>query len=169
MLARQYADAMIADGQLEPAAQYLREQVQQYREEPKLYDLLAKTYAAQGKIALQHMALAESYVLSGALPAAVDQLGLARKARDVSFYDQSVIDARERELQQRQKDEKKDKKDRGDGYADGPGGSRFKVEAGSSVDPTAQPKRRTLDESFDPTGSFNHRLPGQPVDPWRGQ
>jgi predicted Zn-dependent protease len=81
MLARQYADAMIASGKLDQAAAFLRDQVQQYREEPKLYDQLAKTYAAQGKIALQHMALAESYVLSGATPAAVDQLNLARKAR----------------------------------------------------------------------------------------
>ena len=112
MLARQYADALIADGKLDKAAQFLRDQVQQYREEPKLYDQLAKTYAAQGKIALQHMALAESYVLTGALPAAVDQLNLARKAKDVSFYDQAVIDARERELNERQKDEKKEKKDK---------------------------------------------------------
>ena len=110
-IARQYADAMIAAGQLEPAAIYLRDQVQQYREDPKLYDLLAKTYAAQGKLALQHMALAESYVIGGALPAAVDQLNFARKAKDVSFYDQAVIDARERELQARQKEEKKEKKD----------------------------------------------------------
>jgi predicted Zn-dependent protease len=108
-IARQYADALIAAGKLDEAARYLRDQVQQYREEPKLYDQLAKTYATQGKIALQHMALAESYVLSGALPAAVAQLNLARKARDVSFYDQSVIDARERELEKRQKQEKEDK------------------------------------------------------------
>jgi predicted Zn-dependent protease len=170
MLARQYADALIADGQLDAAAQYLRDQVQQYREEPKLYNQLAKTYAAEGKIALQHMALAESYVLTGALPAAVDQLHLARKAKDVSFYDQSVIDARERELQQRQKDEKKDKKDRGeDGFAEGPGGARFKIESSSTADPTAQPARRSLDKTFDPTGAFNHRLPGEQADPWRGQ
>jgi hypothetical protein len=175
MLARQYADAMIADGQLQAAAQYLRDQVQQYREEPKLYDQLAKAYAAEGKIALQHMALAESYVLAGALPAAVDQLHLARKAKDVSFYDQSVIDARERELQQRQKDEKKEKKDRGDDLTDGPGGARFKIEAGPSADPQgpmsplSQPTRRQLDQSFDPTGTLNHRLPGQALDPWRGQ
>ena len=110
-IARQYAEAMIAAGKLDDAAAYLRDQVQQYREEPTLYDQLAKTYAAQGKLALQHMALAESYVLSGALPAAVDQLNFARKAKDVSFYDQAVIDARERELQARQKDEKKEKKD----------------------------------------------------------
>jgi predicted Zn-dependent protease len=109
-IARQYADAMIAAGKFDEATRFLREQVQQYREEPKLYDKLAKAYSAQGKIALQHMALAESYALSGALPAAVDQLNLARKAKDVSFYDQAVIDARERELQQRQKDEKEDAK-----------------------------------------------------------
>ncbi|MFK3740375.1 M48 family metalloprotease [Massilia sp. TN1-12] len=111
MAARQYADALIAAGKLDQAGAFLRDQVQQYREEPKLYDKLAKTYAAQGKIALQHMALAESYVLTGAVPAAVDQLDLARKAKDVSFYDQSVIDARERELKEKQKQDKKDKKD----------------------------------------------------------
>jgi predicted Zn-dependent protease len=109
-LARQYVEAMIASGKYEDAARFLREQIQQYREEPKLYDQLAKTYAKQGKIALQHLALAESYALTGALPAAVDQLDLARKAKDVSFYDQAVIDAREREIKARQKDEKEDKK-----------------------------------------------------------
>ncbi|WP_426190028.1 M48 family metalloprotease [Massilia sp. DWR3-1-1] len=111
-IARQYADALIANGQAEQAASYLREQVRQYREEPKLYDLLAKAYAAQGKLTLQHIALAESYVLAGAVPAAVDQLGIARKAPDASFYDLALIDARERELQTRQRDDKKEKKER---------------------------------------------------------
>ena len=97
-IARQYADAMIAGGQLDAATAYLREQVRQYREEAKLYDQLAKAYAAQGKFSLQHIALAESYVLAGAVPAAVDQLGIARKAPDASFYDLALIDAREREL-----------------------------------------------------------------------
>jgi beta-barrel assembly-enhancing protease len=111
-IARQYADAMIGAGKYDDAAHFLRDQLQQYREEPKLYDQLAKTYAKQGKLALQHMALAESYALAGAVPAAVDQLDIARKAKDVSFYDQAVIDARERELKQRQKDEKEEKKNR---------------------------------------------------------
>ena len=111
-ITRQYADAMIANGKLDEAARFLRDQVQQYREEPKLYDLLARAYAAQGKIALQHMALAESYVLSGAVPAAVDQLTIARKSSDASFYDMAVIDARERELLARQRDEKKEKKEK---------------------------------------------------------
>jgi predicted Zn-dependent protease len=109
-ISHQYADALYAAGKYDEAARFLRDQVQQYREEPKLYDRLAKTYSAQGKIALQHMALAESYALSGALPAAVDQLDIARKSSDVSFYDQAEIDAREREIKQRQKDQKEDEK-----------------------------------------------------------
>lgn len=168
-LSRQYAEAMIADGKLDQAAAYLREQVRQYREEPKLYDQLAKTYSAQGKIALQHMALAESYVLSGALPSAVDQLNLARKSKDVSFYDQSVIDARERELQQRQKDEKKEKKERGEGFADG---SHFKVETTTKTDASdstgTSATRRTPGSSFDQNDPFG-RLPGRTSDPWRRQ
>jgi predicted Zn-dependent protease len=107
-IARQYADAMIASGKLDDAAHFLRDQVQLYREEPKLYDLLAKTYSAQGKIALQHIALAESYALSGGMLAALDQLAIARKSSDASFYDMAVIDARERELQARRRDELKD-------------------------------------------------------------
>ncbi|MES2263879.1 MAG: M48 family metalloprotease [Pseudomonadota bacterium] len=108
-IAHQYAEAMIASGQLEPAARFLREQVQLYREEPELHDLLAKAYAKQGKMALQHMALAESYTLQGGTLAALDQLTLARKSVDASFYDQAQIDARERELKARRKEAMGDK------------------------------------------------------------
>jgi predicted Zn-dependent protease len=111
-ITRQYAKSMLAAGQLEQAALFLREEVRLYREEPKLYELLAETYARQGKQTLQHLALAESYVLSGAVPAAVDQLGIARKAPDASFYDLAMIDARERELQTRQREEKQEKKEK---------------------------------------------------------
>ena len=55
------------------------------------------------------MALAESYMLQGGMLAAIDQLGLARKAPDASFYDQSQIDAREREFKQRRKEAMGDK------------------------------------------------------------
>ncbi|HJV72661.1 MAG TPA: M48 family metalloprotease [Noviherbaspirillum sp.] len=100
-IAGQYVDALIATERYDDAVNYLRDQVQLYRQEPKLQDQLAKAYAAQGKQALQHMALAESYALSGSLPAAIDQLNIARRAPDASFYDQAVIDARERELKAR--------------------------------------------------------------------
>ncbi|MBJ7313374.1 M48 family metalloprotease [Rugamonas sp. CCM 8940] len=108
-IAHQYGEALIAAGKLEQAALYLREQAQMYKEEPEVFDLLAEAYAAQGKQALQHIALAESYVLQGGVLAALDQLGIARKAPDATFYDQAVIDARERELQARRREELGDK------------------------------------------------------------
>jgi hypothetical protein len=73
--------------------------VQLYRDDIEAYDLLAQVYSKQGKLALQHIALAESYNLQGGVMAALDQLNYARKAPDASFYDQSLIDAREREWQ----------------------------------------------------------------------
>ncbi|MBC7501993.1 MAG: M48 family peptidase, partial [Herminiimonas sp.] len=82
-----------------------RDQILGNRQEPELQALLAKTYAAQGKQALQHMALAESYAREGGTQRALDQLIIARRASDASFYDQSVIDARERELRALRRDE----------------------------------------------------------------
>jgi len=89
----------------------LRDQTSLYRSEPQLFDRLAKAYAAQGKQALQHMALAENYALRGSLPAAIDQLGIARRAPDASFYDQSIIDAREREMKAERMEELKREKE----------------------------------------------------------
>ncbi|TFW20734.1 M48 family peptidase [Duganella callida] len=108
-IAHQYGEAMLAAGKLDEAANYLRDQAQLYREDIEVYDLLAQVYAKQGKLALQHIALAESYNLQGGLMAALDQLTYARKAPDASFYDQSLIDAREREWQARRREEMGDK------------------------------------------------------------
>ncbi|MGB7481672.1 MAG: M48 family metalloprotease [Burkholderiaceae bacterium] len=98
-IARQYGQALIDAGRADDAARYLREQAQLYRQEPELQSLLAKAYAAQGKRALQHLALAESYALSGSVPSALEQLKIARSAPDGTFYEQAMVDARERELQ----------------------------------------------------------------------
>jgi len=112
-IAHQYAQALIAAARYEDAAVYLRDQAQLYREDADVFDLLAQTYAKQGKLALQHLALAESYNLQGGTMAALDQLSYARKSPDASFYDQSLIDAREREWQARRREElgEKGKKD----------------------------------------------------------
>jgi predicted Zn-dependent protease len=107
-IALQYADALVASARYEDAIRYLRDQAQLYRQEPQLHERMAKVYAAQGKQALQHLALAESYALSGGLMTALDQLAIARRAPDASFYDQAIIDARERELKARWREETKD-------------------------------------------------------------
>ncbi|GGY45969.1 beta-barrel assembly-enhancing protease [Pseudoduganella albidiflava] len=124
-IAWQYADALIKGGKPEQAERFLRDQIQQYRSEPELQDLLAQAYSKMGKIALQHIALAESYALLGGTMAALDQLQLARKSSDASFYEQAVIDAREREWQARRREamgEKSKDKDFG--------GASFRVSAG---------------------------------------
>jgi predicted Zn-dependent protease len=109
--AMQYADALIASGRNDDAVDFLRDQAQLYRSDIDVQDHLAKAYSAQGRQALQHLALAESYALKGALPAALDQLQIARRASDASFYDQSIIDAREREFQERRREELKESKE----------------------------------------------------------
>ena len=112
-IAMQYADALITAGQLDQAITYLRDQAVLYRREPKVQERLARAYADQGKVALQHIALAESYALSGNTQPALDQLLIARRAADASYYEQSVIDARERILQDVRRDElKAEKKER---------------------------------------------------------
>lgn len=98
-LAMQYADALLANGKKEGAVVFLRDQAQIYRQDAGVQRALARAYAQTGRQAQQHMALAEYYALTGALPAALEQLRIARTAPDASFYDQAIIDARERELQ----------------------------------------------------------------------
>ena len=96
-IAHLYASSLYASKRYDEAAKYLRKQAQSYRDDPDLQRQLAKVYDALGKKALMHMALAESYGLVGAYQAALEQLKMARQSPDVNFYDQSMIDARERE------------------------------------------------------------------------
>lgn len=110
-IAHQYADALFAAARYDDAVTFLRDQTQLYRHEPQLYDRLAKTYAALNKQAQQHLALAESYALNGSLPAAIDQLSIARRAPDASFYDLSIIDAREREMKAQRLEEIRQEKE----------------------------------------------------------
>jgi predicted Zn-dependent protease len=111
-IAHQYADALLAAGHYQEVTSYLRDQLQLYRQEQSLYDLLAKAYSAQDMRAQQHMALAEFYALNGSLLEALDQLSIARRAPDASFYDQSIIDAREREMREQRLEELRQEKEK---------------------------------------------------------
>jgi predicted Zn-dependent protease len=75
-----------------------------------LYALQAQTYAALGKRLLQHQAQGEAYALQGSLPAAIEQLQIARTAGDGDFYQLSMVDARLRELRARHAEELRDAK-----------------------------------------------------------
>nr|WP_307724850.1 M48 family metalloprotease [Pseudoduganella flava] len=138
----QYADALIKGGKPQEAERFLRDQIQQYRAEPELQDLLAQAYSKMGMLALQHIALAESYALLGGTQAALDQLQLARKSPDASFYEQAVIDARERDWQAKRREAMGDKKKDKD-YS----GASFSVKAGTteSTDPFGRKTERDCD------------------------
>ena len=89
--ANRHADALIA----------LREPVRLYPRDTSLLSMQAKTYAALGKRLMQHKVQAEVYLLQGSLPAAVEQLQFAQSAGDGDFYEQSVVEARLKEVRAR--------------------------------------------------------------------
>jgi beta-barrel assembly-enhancing protease len=95
-----YAQVSALDeaGRHQDALAALAEPLRQHPRDARLHSLQAKTYAALGKRALQHQSQAEVYVLQGSLPAAIEQLQLARSAGDGDFYQMSVVDARLKEL-----------------------------------------------------------------------
>jgi len=69
--------------------------------------MLAKAYTAKGKDLLRFQAQGESYYRKYNLKKAVEQLDLAIKAKDGNFYEQSIVEARLKELRRLQENEKK--------------------------------------------------------------
>lgn len=94
-------------GQHPEALANLAELVKTYPRDAHLFELQAKSYVAMGKRLLQHQALAESYMLQGALTAAIEQLQLAQKSGDGDFYQLSSVEARLRQLRILQMEQRK--------------------------------------------------------------
>jgi predicted Zn-dependent protease len=92
------------------AAEELAEAVRLAPRDPRLRALQAKNYAVLGKRFLQHQAQAEVYAMQGSLPAAIEQLELARRSGEADFYQLSVVDARLKELRAQHAQEVKDAK-----------------------------------------------------------
>ena len=97
-------------GQGAEALRVATDDLTSYPSDARMHALQAKSYAQVGQRAEQHRAQAEAYVLQGQLAAAVIQLEWAQKSNDGSFYAQSQIDARLRELKKQHAEELKQKK-----------------------------------------------------------
>ena len=93
-----YVEALHEAGRNDAAVAAVNESLRLHPRDVKLHSQRAKTYAALGKRLLQHQAQAEVYALQGSLPAAIEQLQLARSAGDGDFYQLSVVDARLKDL-----------------------------------------------------------------------
>ncbi len=87
------ARAMQALGQHAQAARFLAQQVQRWpTQAPVLYQLMAINYSDANEPAAARRAMADYYILTGALPAALAQLQQAREMSQ-DFHEQSRIDA----------------------------------------------------------------------------
>lgn len=91
-------DAEYAAGRPDRAAELARTAVLRDRADPRLWERLARAEERRGNLTTYHRALAEVYVLRGALPSAIEQLELARNAGSRDFHELSAIDARLREV-----------------------------------------------------------------------
>jgi predicted Zn-dependent protease len=98
LTAIEYAELLQRVGNHRQAIDYLRNQLALTHSDPRYFRMLAASHAALQEKTLQHQATAEMYVLQGAVPAAVEQLRLARSAADADFYTMSEVDARLRQL-----------------------------------------------------------------------
>lgn len=108
-LAYALADARILGGRAADAVSELRRRIDARSGDPRLWQLLSRAYAALGQRTEQHRTQAEVYHLRGSLPAAIEQLEIARLANDGDFYTLSAVDARLREFKQRLLEEKRER------------------------------------------------------------
>jgi predicted Zn-dependent protease len=109
-LAYAHVAALQGQGRNDQALAALRTALRVYPRDSRLYSLQAQTYAALGKRLLQHQSQGEAYALEGSLPAAIEQLQIARSAGDGDFYQLSMVDARLKELRARHAEEVRDQK-----------------------------------------------------------
>jgi len=105
-----YGDVLVSLQRFADSLKLAEEQLRNYPQSVRLFNLMARSYAALGRRALQHRATAEAYALQGQTGAAVEQLQLAQKAGDANFFDASVIDARLRELKKQLAEEMKERR-----------------------------------------------------------
>lgn len=93
----------------EAALRQVKYDLQHWPNDAQLYFLQAQSYAALGKPLQQFKSQAEGHVLRGQLMPAIQQLMQAQKVPDGDFFEHSQVDARLRELKQRQAEEAKSK------------------------------------------------------------
>ena len=108
LIALNYVEILNFSSKHEDAVTFLRDQLAISHSEPKYYELLARSYGALNKQTLAHQATGELYALMGAMPAAIEQFQLARKAADADFYVLSEVDARLRQLTQQLKEQREE-------------------------------------------------------------
>lgn len=104
-LAYLHARALLLARRPAEAIDLIRQQQRIWTSDIHFHTLSAEAYQALGQLAQANLAQAEAYALEGRTSAAIDQLQQAQKRKNSDFYTQSIIDARLRELMERQSKE----------------------------------------------------------------
>ncbi|MEW5788618.1 MAG: M48 family metalloprotease [Pseudomonadota bacterium] len=100
------ARTLMGAGRSGEARDFLDEQLRTWPSDPGFYQLKAQAHLALGQAAQGHLAQAEAYLLTDRVAAAMEQLQFAQRVGGTDFYTLSIIDARLRDLRDRQqKDE----------------------------------------------------------------
>jgi len=79
--------------------EFLQSYTTVFRNDSKLYELLAKAYSIDGKKLLQYESLAESFYYKHNLQEAIIQMDMAVRAPDGNFYEKSRVESRLKQLQ----------------------------------------------------------------------
>ena len=93
-----YAEHFLRIRQPQQALQLLNEKQSLYPTDAYMYELKSKAYAALGKNLLSHQAQGEAYFRRYNNPKALEQMDLAVRSGDGDFYQQSIVEARLKEL-----------------------------------------------------------------------
>ena len=95
-----FVEAMQKQGLIEQSLAFLQQRILQWPNEPRFHQMLANALEATQQSIAAREAMAQYYLLVGALPSAVAQLQQARSL-STDFYQQSTLDVQIRELRER--------------------------------------------------------------------
>jgi predicted Zn-dependent protease len=102
-----YLEGLLISRRSDEVLQLLDNKQPLYPTDSYLYELKAQAYAQQNKQLLSHQAQGEAYFRAYNLSGAIEQFDLAVKSGDGDFYQQSIVEARLKELRQQLADPKK--------------------------------------------------------------
>lgn len=98
-----YAEHFLASRQAAKMITLVKEKQQYYPDDPYLFQLLSKAYYMENKNLLRFQAQGEAYYRQFNLEKAVEQMDLAAKAQDGTFFQKSIVEARLKELRRMQR------------------------------------------------------------------
>ncbi len=101
-----YAEHFLAINQPDKAIKLIQDKQALYPSDAYFYDVLAKAYSAKNKNLLRFQAQGEAYYRQYNLKKAIEQMEFAAKAKDGNFYEQSIVEARLKELRRLHENEK---------------------------------------------------------------